>query len=44
MNEAELENVRTRLEELRKDTLAEKDAAAESIAPVELDQARVGRL
>ena len=44
MTEAELNNVRTRLEELRRETLVEKDAAAESTAPVELDQARVGRL
>jgi DnaK suppressor protein len=33
-----------RLHELKEDLLAEKEAAAEGTEPVELDQARVGRL
>ena len=44
MTEAESDNIHTRLELLQKETLTEKEAAAESIAPVELDQARIGRL
>jgi DnaK suppressor protein len=44
MNEIELGQARKRLEALREDLLAKKDAAAESIAAVELDQARVGCL
>jgi DnaK suppressor protein len=44
MTKTESDAIRARLELLHKETLAEKDATAESIAPVELDQARVGRL
>jgi DnaK suppressor protein len=44
MTPNELEQARNRLTTLRATLAAEKDAAAESIAPVELDQARLGRL
>ena len=44
MDKIELVRARNRMEALRIDLLAEKEAAAEAIAPVELDQARVGRL
>lgn len=44
MDEVELDQARKRLEALRGELFAQKEAATESIAPVELDQARVGRL
>ena len=44
MDSEKTEDIRERLAVLRADLTAEKEAAAESIAPVELDQARVGRL
>ena len=44
MTSDELNIARERLTTLRGELTAEKDAAAESIAPIELDQARVGRL
>jgi RNA polymerase-binding transcription factor len=39
-----LDSFKTRLEERRKSILADKEAAKQNSAPVELDQARVGRL
>lgn len=44
MTPDELEQARGRLTALRVALLVEKEAAAESVAPVELDQARLGRL
>jgi DnaK suppressor protein len=44
MTPEEIEIAHARLTEFRATLVAEKGAAAESIAPVELDQARVGRL
>ncbi|MDT8440791.1 MAG: TraR/DksA C4-type zinc finger protein [Desulfuromonadales bacterium] len=44
MTEAQLEEFRQRLETLRQELLATREAARESTRPVELDQASVGRL
>jgi DnaK suppressor protein len=44
MDSEERERVAARLRELREALLAEQEGAAEGKAPVELDQARMGRL
>ena len=44
MGELDLDAARVRLEVYRKELVAEQASAAESTAPVELDQARMGRL
>jgi len=44
MNDVEIGEIRRRLTALRDELLLEKEAAVEGAAPVELDQARVGRL
>jgi DnaK suppressor protein len=44
MDEQAQHEARSRLESLRKELGAEKERAAEGTEPVELDQARVGRL
>ena len=44
MNPKQLKNVARRLLALQEELLSEKDNAAEGAAPVELDQARMGRL
>ena len=44
MNDGEMDEIGQRLTALREELRREKEAAAEGVAPVELDQARVGRL
>ncbi|MFP6584848.1 MAG: TraR/DksA C4-type zinc finger protein [Candidatus Hydrogenedentota bacterium] len=44
MDSQTTDTIRQSLTDLRATVQAEKDAATESIAPVELDQARLGRL
>ena len=44
MNPEQLKRAETRLRTLRDDLLTQKEQAAEGTAPVELDQARLGRL
>jgi RNA polymerase-binding transcription factor len=44
MDDAESDAIRQRLTALREELLLEQEAAVEGAAPVELDQARVGRL
>ena len=44
MNTEQLKRTETRLRTMRDERLLEKEQAAEGTAPVELDQARLGRL
>ena len=44
LNSEQLKLAETRLRTLREELIAEKEAVADGTAPVELDQARLGRL